>query len=57
MALVLRARLNQPQHESLSDTESNPRWGWLGLARETSAIAVLKRTQNLSCLVGSGLQD
>ena len=33
--LVSQARPNQPQRGSLRDTESNPRWGWLGLACET----------------------
>ena len=42
MLLVSQARPNQPQRGSLSvsvrDTESNPRWGWLGLACETNVL-------------------
>lgn len=49
--LVSQARPNQPQRGSLSvshmwnpsfhmcDTESDPRWGWLGLACETGKLA------------------
>ena len=39
--LVSQARPNQPQRGSLSvshtDTESDPCWGWLGLACETGS--------------------
>ena len=43
--LVLQARPNQPQPGSLlashTDTESNPRWGWLGLACETLILKAI----------------
>ena len=31
-SIVSQARPNQPQHRLLSDAESDPHWGWLGLA-------------------------
>ena len=43
--VVSQTRPNQPQRRSLSvrDTESDPRWGWLGLACETSNYECSKK--------------
>ena len=41
--LVSQAIPNQPQHGSLSaslDTESDPHWGWLGMACETRSMHI-----------------
>ena len=54
MTVVSQARPNQPQRGSLSvsrrikyqavrDTESDPRWGWLGLACETRMTAFIRK--------------
>ena len=36
MVIILVSIHTQPTNQPVCDTESDPRWGWLGLARETS---------------------
>ena len=65
LEVVWQARPNQPQRGSLSvsctsfpvhDTESNPRWDWLGLACEASLEADAAAAACLYAL-GTGRPD